>query len=85
MTEKKEEKFKDKNEEAMSKKIKLFEHHYARRKKDGTFYKNRREMKENYDKSNIPYPIAPFIHFDYCHNIFMNHINNCFFLLVLSH
>ena len=39
MTEKKEEKFKDKNEEAMSKNIKLFDHHYARRKKDGTFYK----------------------------------------------
>jgi hypothetical protein len=50
----------------------------TRRKKDGSLYRSRRDMKENYEKSVLPYPLAV-VKLDYCWNIIKAHIANTFF------
>jgi hypothetical protein len=50
----------------------------TRRKGDGSFYYTRSQMKENYDRSILPYPLAV-IKLDYCWNIIKAHIGNAFF------
>jgi hypothetical protein len=56
----------------------------TRRKGDGSLYLNRREMKEKYDRSVLPYPLAV-VKLDYCWNVLRAHIGNAvFFAMPLS-
>lgn len=57
----------------------------VRRRKDGSKYKSRREMINNYKLSHAPYPLSVFLHLDYCTNIIKSHLTHGFiFSLPLS-
>ena len=79
MTEKSNENFKDLIDFQKAQEFENFERSLVRRKKDGTIYRNRKEMKEKYDKSYLPYPFAALFNLDYCNNVFVNYIKNSFF------
>ncbi len=53
-----------------------------KRKPDGTLYKSRVQMKEEYDRSMLPYPLKAIWRLDYCWNIVKSHIFNCFFFSI---
>ncbi len=51
----------------------------VRRKKDGSLYRSRQEIIEEYNKSNISYPFAALIKLDHCRNTFKSHMQNSIF------
>ena len=51
----------------------------VRRKKDGSLYRGRHQIIEEYNKSKIPYPLAALIKLDYCRNTFISNMKNCIF------
>lgn len=56
-----------------------------RRKSDGSLYKSRLEMKEEYEKSILPYPFSAIWNLEYCWNICKSHFkNSIIFALPLS-
>jgi hypothetical protein len=50
-----------------------------RRKPDGTPYRSRKDMKENYQNSRLFYPFSAIWNLDYCWNICKSHFKNTFF------
>jgi hypothetical protein len=50
----------------------------TRRKNDGSLYRSRKDMKDNYDNTVLPYPLAV-VKLDYCKNIIKAHVGNAFF------
>jgi hypothetical protein len=62
-----------------AKQVEQFESVMTRRTKNGKIYQNRQEIIEKYRNSFLPYPIAPLLIMDYCRDIFMKNIQNCFF------
>jgi hypothetical protein len=53
-----------------------------KRKPDGTPYRSRIQMKEEYDKSVLPYPLKAIWKLDYCWNIVKSHIFNSIFFSI---
>lgn len=66
------EKFKEHDMENLEKTL-------IRRNKDGSIYRNRHEILEQYKKSYLPYPIAPLLKLDYCRKMFFSHLQNSFY------
>jgi hypothetical protein len=57
----------------------------TRRRQDGSLYVSRREMREKYEKSFLPYPFAAIFKLDYCWNIIKAHLaNGLFFSIPLT-
>jgi hypothetical protein len=57
----------------------------TRRRKDGSLYVSRKEMRKNYEKSILPYPFSAIFKLDYCRNIIMAHLaNGIFFSIPLT-
>jgi len=49
-----------------------------RRRADGTLYKTRLQMIEEYNNSILPYPLKAMFRLDYCKNIIKSHITQSF-------
>ncbi len=49
-----------------------------KRKYDGGIYRTRFEMKQAYQNSYLPYPLAAIWHLDYCNNIIKSYFKNSF-------
>ena len=45
-----------------------------RRRNDGSMYKTRQQMKEEYNNSMLPYPIKAIFRLDYCKKIIKSHL-----------
>jgi hypothetical protein len=58
---------------------KKFLNYNSHRKKDGSLYRSRLEMKKRYNESFLPYPISAIFQLDYCYNIIKSHFKHCFF------
>ena len=74
----KEENFQEFIDRSKSEKMDQFLDLTTRRRKNGTIYRNRQEMKENYNNSYLPYPLAPLFKLDYCKNVFYHHLKNAY-------
>lgn len=65
--------------------VNKFKDFNSKRKRDGTLYRSRKDMKKSYDNSYLPYPFAAILKLDYCWKIYSTHlVNSLFFSVPLS-